>query len=574
MRPLPWKYPALCAAGTLFAACSDSSNDHAADATTEASPSMEAGAVQDSGPPDGAGPDGGSPDSTLPDDGGGDAPSTEAGEAGVATSLLQAGANLIVGGITSDGWVVYYDPTSQAYYARSVDGGPVSTLYTVAPSLYGGYVTVFGKVVFGYAWNGQFVGPLWTWMAGQSQATTLTSNGLGYIYQTEWASSDARYIAYLQYTSSDLTIGALYGANADGTNQTLLVSNIDVDPTFSGALPGCFPRVVFRGDVAVASYCTAADAGLTPVIQSFSAPNSWAASVVVSNWIDSYMYNPTDRREFVFPFAVDPDGSSVVAAAPLDDAGTLQVFGVDGGAGVPIGPLSGGRSFAGSPSIPFSIVYNDDAGALYQAYASAPNPQALADGGVNYFNSMSHDGRWMVVSGQRNSRGWFSDLSLVSTQTPGLMQPMGSIGVFDGGPLTPNPQQIGGDGFTTNDKHALMFTDLRRSNGNAWIGNVRSMSVTAPYTTKLLSTGYATNAVPVRGSGVLLLDNFQDTDGGAGSNPTVDLDLVDVDSDAPPVKIATILAGRGVYAVSADRSIVAYFNGQGAAPGIYVSKLP
>jgi hypothetical protein len=570
----------------LTGACNESSSDKgpAADATFEGSAGEAA--AQDAHAQEG-GRDAGSLDSTLSDASNADAPPTDAqstdaadgGEAGdsgpTPTILLQGGSNLIIGGVTSDDWVIYYDSTSQTYYAQPIDGGPITTLYTVAPSLYGGYVTVIGKVAFAYGWGGQYTGPLVSWTSGMSQAATLTSSGLAYLYQTEWASSDSRYVAYLQYTTSDAAVGALYGANADGSNSTLLLSNIDIQTSFSGALPACFPRLVFRGDTAVVSYCTAADAGLTPIIQSFSAANGWASAIVVPNWVDSLMYNPLDRRPFTFPFAVDPDGGRVLAASSSSGNGSLQLFPIDGGMGTVIDQttaLSASESFAGSPSNPWSIVYNDDAGALKQAYASDASPQTLVDGGVNYFNAVSHDGTWMLASSQRNTGGWFADLSLVSTHTPGAPQAMGSSSQYDGGPIAPSAQRSGGSGFTVDDKYALMFTNLTRSNGNLWIGYVRSMSVVPPHRVTLVSNGYAFDAVPIQGSKILLLDAFQDTDGGTGSQAYVDLDVADLASGAPATKIAA--ATTGSYAFSSDRSKIVYLVTQGSAPGIYVTSVP
>jgi hypothetical protein len=564
-------------AATLIAAiasaCSDNSNNQApaADATPEGA-SEDATSVQDAGAPEG-GQDAASLDSTVSDAPYADAPSAdaatdaEAGDGGPTPPfLLQAGTSFVLGGVTSDDWVIYYDSSSQTYYARHIDGGPITTLYTVAPSLYGGYITVIGKVAFGFGWNGSYQGPLWSWTSGMSQAATLTNTGLAYLYQTDWASDDGQYVAYLGGNS-------LYGANVDGSNATLLASNLDTNTSFSGASPGCFPRCVFRGDIAVVSYCAVDDAGgLTPTIQSFSANNGWAASVVVTNWVDSYMYNPLDRRSFTFPFAVDPDGGMVVAAA---GSGILNVLPIDGGPGSVIDPntvLSQGQSFAGTPSNPWNIVYNDDAGVLKQAYAADASAQTLVDGGANYFNSISHDGRWMLVSNQRNSSGWFADLSLVSTVTPGAPQLVASSSLFDGGPVTPSAQRYGGNGFTADDKFALMFTNVTRSYNNIWIGYVRAMSVAPPYTTRLVSNGYAYDVAPIKGSKVLLVDGFQDTDGGAGSVATLDLDVVDLATSAPAVKIAS--AGPAYYGFSNDRSKIVYVVKQIDAPGIYVTPVP
>jgi hypothetical protein len=178
----------------------------------------------------------------------------------------------------------------------------------------------------------------------------------------------------------------------------------------------------------------------------------------------------------------------------------------------------------------------------------------------------------MLVSTQQEPTGWFADLSLVSTVTPGPARLVASVGQYDGGAVTPSALRYGGSSFTADDKYAIMFTDVTRSNGNIWIGHVRAASVAPPYTTRLLSDGYAFDAAPIRGSKVLLVDGFRDTDGGVGSVVTYDLDVVDLASSAPPVKVAT--GTSGYYGFSSDSSRIVYIVNSGPAPGIYVTPVP
>ncbi len=412
------------------------------------------------------------------------------------------------------------------------------------------------------------------WSAGMTQGVSLTTKGLAYLYQTMWASDDSKHVAYVQSTSANASVGSIYGANADGSGVALLLSNIDIDSSFSGRAPGCFPRLVFRGDYAFVSSCTVGDGGtLTPTIQSFSISNGWAPAVVVPNVVDSLQYSPLDRNPFTFPFAVDPDGGRIAAASASSGNGALQVFPADGGPGTVVDPsvqLSSGLSFTGSVNNPWSILYNNDAGALQQAYAANPTPKMLVEAGVNFFNALSSDGQWMLVSNSQNNLGWFADLSLVSTQTPGAPVLVASSSQYGGLPITPRAIFQGGNrGFTTDNAYALVMTNLIETGFSRWLGYLRSMSVASPYTMKLLSTGYMLDYVILRGSKILVGENYQKPDGGS---PTLDIDEVDPASGAGAVNIAKGVPGDS--ALSSDQTQIAYTVKTGAAPGIYVSAVP
>jgi hypothetical protein len=175
------------------------------------------------------------------------------------------------------------------------------------------------------------------------------------------------------------------------------------------------------------------------------------------------------------------------------------------------------------------------------------------------------------VSSARNAGGWFSDLSLVSTQNAGAPVVVASSTQYDGGPIAPSGSISGGErGFTADSAYALAVTNLTRNLASQWIGSLRSMSVAPPYTTKLLTNGYMLTYAPVRASKLLVADNFQETDGGAPA--MVDIDDVDPAGGAGPVNIARGVPGD--FALSHDRAQVAYSVMLGPAPGIYVSSLP
>jgi hypothetical protein len=582
-------------AGGLAMGCSSSSAGPSADAAADGTTQGDDGAVpEDASALDGTLSDGPAPDGSgtstpdaAPVDAAVDANPTDAGAVGdasdsgtadggaIVTHVLVPGTTLSVVGITGDNYVIYYDSGPQTYYATPLAGGPATAIYTAPGSTNGGYGSVFGNVAFVWSWDSNYIGTLTTWSSGMAQGASLTTNGLAYLYQSIWATTDSKHIAYLQSTTADASAGSLYAANADGTGVTLLLSNLDIDPTFSGQNPACFPRLVFQGDYAVVSSCTVGDAGLAPSIQAFSISGGWApAATVVPNWVPQFQYNFVDRSPFTFSFAVDPDGGRIAAASTSSGNGSVQVFPMDGGPGTVIDPsvvLTQSLSFTGSVTNPWSILYNNSAGALEQAYAASPTPQTLVDAGVNYFNALSNDGKWLLVSNQQNNGGWFSDVSLVSTQTPGSPVTVVSSSAYGGLPVTPSGYEVGGPrGFTSDSAYAIATTNMTQNSSGSWIGYLRSMLVTAPYTTKLLTNGYMVGFTLLHGSKILVTDNFQDTDGSSAT--TVDLDVVDPSSAGGPVNIVHSI--RGDNGVSGDDTQIAYTVSAGAAPGIYVSPLP
>ena len=269
-------------------------------------------------------------DVSTPVDTGSDALADAAadGEAGATrtTQLLVPGATFEVMGVTTDGHVIYYDSSSQTYYAKPLGGGAATAIYTGPGSLNTGYASVFGNVAFVWAWDSDYIGTLTTWTPGMAQGATLTTSGLSYLYQTEWASDDSTHIAYLTSTTSDASQSSLYGANADGTGATLLLANIDTNADFSGQNPVCFPRAVFRGDYLFVSSCTVTDAGgVTPTIQSFSISRGWAPAAIIPDWVDSLQFAVLDRSPFTFSFQVDPDGGRIAAASTASGDGGLQI---------------------------------------------------------------------------------------------------------------------------------------------------------------------------------------------------------------------------------------------------------
>jgi len=172
--------------------------------------------------------------------------------------------------------------------------------------------------------------------------------------QTVWASDDSKSIAYIRVTNDQATVGAIYGLDADGTNSTLLVANVALQPF------ACLPKVTFvGGGYAVTTYCVAptpndagtdagTDAGPPPTVrevQAFSIGNHWASTLVV--------------HDSIATFAADPASEQLVTASAASTE-HLQAFSLSAGsAGAVLDPdtVIGPRQFlVGSKSSPCKLL--------------------------------------------------------------------------------------------------------------------------------------------------------------------------------------------------------------------------
>jgi hypothetical protein len=529
-------------------------------------------------------------DGAITDGNGGDAPSDGApgdgsgdGEAGPAGPTLWLGgsSSLSLYGVTSDNYVIYFDGTVKTFFAQAVAGGSPIAIYALPGSIETTDPVIIGKTVFIYTFanNNVRVGPILAWSSSLAAAVPLGGTGIAYYYQTAWVSDDSQHLLFLQVSAGNSFVSDLYGANADGTGITLVASNIN---TYPGAI-ACFPRAVMRGGYAVVSYCSAADAGSVPILESFAVGSGWAPATVTTNWIASNNYQTyiENLDPSAFSFAVDPDAGRVVAASSTSADASLQVFPMDGGPGTVIDPtsqLTTNLSFAGSKTNPWSVYYNNGAGVLEQSPVSNPAPKVLADGGVNYFVSYSLDGKWVLTANQSDSTYGFGDVSLVSTVTPGSSQLLATAGEYGGLPVHSCVLRPG-CAFTTDMSRVLVYTNHYQNNEGEWVFYARAASLgAAPSATQLISTGYAADTYPLRGSKILVLDNFQDTDAGAGT-PQVDLHIADPSTSAPATLVASglpfyYMEVPQTYVVTSDLSTIFYKVTQGAAPGIYKYIVP
>jgi hypothetical protein len=96
------------------------------------------------------------------------------------------------------------------------------------------------------------------------------------------------------------------------------------------------------------------------------------------------------------------------------------------------------------------------------------------------------------------------------------------------------------------------------------------MSIAAPSSYRVVSSGLEFDDVSLQGSKVLMLDDLQLPDG--GTIPLIDLKVADLSTSNPPQVIASGIPRE--VAVSPDLSKFAYVVLQGANAGVYVAPVP
>lgn len=571
--------------GVLARACTDDApqemravpDGDAADTSSDGRITSEAGPDADAGTQDQIVPDSdGSPDA---------APDTADSDSGVVPSgprLLQAGSKITIWGITSDDYVVYYDDAAKSYFTKSLGDAEPKLLYAVPPSG-SAYINVLGRVVSLQTWStASNKSQLAIWSSDAPEPAPIWSAALLAYAQTVWASEDSKAVVYVRVSENDWTAGAFYGSSADGTQQRLLASNVALN------LQTCPPTASFTGSGRVVlSYCTTpssdiedagADAASDDGGTNAPKPHRMLASFSFgSDWTPGF-----SLRDVTGAFAADPHGQYAVVPT-LANQGRMQVFPMNGD---PAGrvldsetPLLSGQFIKAGQSSPWYVVYNTDTGALKRSYASLPGVQMLAESGVNSYLAMSRDGNWLIVSGTHVGGGAFTDISAVSTVTPGDLRPIATSSEYDG--LSFTVSNAPGAAFSTDQKYVLFFSHVRFVNGDyryPSMGYVHAGPLASPHEARQISNGYAPLLFNLPSSKLLLADNYETNEGGGGG--TVDLDLVDPSgTDAAQrivsgaaLSINVIGAALGVT-MSSDRSQVVYYASQ-PSPGIYAVRVP
>jgi hypothetical protein len=528
----------------------DAGEQEGMDATTGARDAAEDSTVADAP---------GAPEASPAAEGGGDAATFPA--IGVQASLLFSGTNVKIKGITGDDWLVYLDTSGNNFDYRAIpvrpgDAGvatvPSSSYTEISRVPYEGSADamVINDLVF--TWGGGTL-TLWSSALG-AQPVTVTGTS---VMDLVWASEDSKHFAYIDSLS-----GGIYAVDGDGTNRRLLVSTTDSH---------CQRRLLFRGNYLTAGYCPGGSQNA--ILQAFDIQNGWTSTLQTSEALVSSL--------------VDPNGTMVVAPVATGSTAYTEIFNLDGGPGRtldPATPFIYGENNAGSLTYPWYIDYNDDAGVLWQEYASlSPPPRVLVDGGVNSFEAVSPSGKWLVAARSLDGTGHPLDLSVVSMANPGTPVLMATS--TDGKSFRATEQS--GWGFTADENYALFYSTVNivltnlPQNQQVAAGTFNAMQMSPPYTVFADVGGDSGRTTfddnSVGGSRVLLRDNTTFVPSGDGSgNIVVDLDLLDLSKvDAGSTTIVKAVPRE--IAITSDGAHVVYVVPTATSAdeaGIYVAPIP
>lgn len=490
-----------------------------------------------------SGPEAGTQDAAL--DASGTGVADASGEGGVPTAILiESGPNFKMRGMTGDGYVVYINRTTEAYFAQSTAAGssPIP-LYTLS-SVQQGDVNVLGNLVFISAWQGNavYAADLTLWSSSLGSPELVSSSAVeGYV----WASPDSQHFVYVNVTGvTNIIVGSFVGVDVATNATTTLATNVD--------LSDCGVSVAFAGESNVLEYCPVTDAALTQNVQAFAFANGWTP----------LLYVP----QVPIGFALDPNGQQVVTASTA----TLGVFPLDGGPATVLDPttaINGNTFLQGSFSDPFFVDYTTESGGLMETYVANPSPTMLVDAGVTAIDTLSPNDQWLLTTSQFDSNNNFLDFSLASALNPGALQSVATSTEFQSEPLGLSPS---GGIFSTDSSWLFFYSDYGTTSTDVTVGNLYAVSVKAPATQRLISNGTAFDDIPLVGSTVVVLDNFELPDG--STIPTVDLDWFDLSTNNPPTVLATGVPRE--VAVSKDLTKIAYVVLEGPDAGVYLTTVP
>jgi hypothetical protein len=451
---------------------------------SDAKPHADAAARHDAAPP----PDAKARDAGSP---------VEASTSG--STLLASGKDLVLWGVTSDGYAIYATAslTTTTVYAVSLAGGTPVMIDTLTSAysevlMAGSLVIVLNDVTS----TGQ--GTLETWSAKGGLHTIVS---MAYAYELDLDSTFQHIVYFGNYDSTAMTADA-YVANVDGTGATLLQSSV---PGL-GQGSKCYPEIAFAGPSPVLAYCTTPPT--TGNIYSFASP-SWSMTTLQSS---------------VYPyFVADPAGANLMF---LSSAG-MQVIPVAGGTPTMIDADGQNGLFTSDGA---DLVYVTSGGGLYRSPIASPSPTMLVSSGLEGIAALSPDNSTALVYKNYDQSTYTSDLYAASAVTSGALTTLSTATTAAVGSVI-NGGVVYGSSFTGDSSHALFYTGVSTAS-YPYLGTLQSgaLGATSPATLGQNSnTAFASgktkavfedNFVLPSGSIVATVD-IKSVDTAAGGTPTV-----------------------------------------------------
>lgn len=442
-------------------------------------------------------------------------------DAGAPTGAqLQAGDELSIRGVTSDGFVIYSDDAAHALHAIALSGGPVQDLGALGKKY---WVTSSGDVVF--IWpsvNDANVSPFATW-SSKNGLHTISAASAGLVATK---SSTEQRMLYLDAVDASGNKGDIYVAATDGSGATRLIAGAYV--------AGCSPQLTFAGSYAIATHCDAAP-GATPsaIVSSFSTSN-WTRVDLATNAENYFWATATADSVLV-------STSAGVLAAPLagGPATTIDATGF-------LGVLTGDGKTA---------LYSTKTHGLRRSLLAAPSPTTLVTSGFGGLWSLSPDEKWVLYFENLGSNG--GDIFFASAVAPNA-------------PLTLSAAPTGalhGDSFTASSTHVLFSSEVDACTD---VGKFQALAVGSTSPQVLGQRVWVDWALGA--SKVVFNDNFFPTGGLRFGR--ADVEWLDLASGSTPTRLVDRADAVIGLSPAGDRLVYAWSLEPGPRSGLYVVPLP
>jgi hypothetical protein len=365
-------------------------------------------------------------DASLPD-----------GVAGPQGTFLVSASNLMLWGVTSDGYAVYTDTTSNLAFAMSITGAtaPMQLMNVGA----NGYIYVDGPVIF--LWpnaNNNGVATLSIWTAANG-LQSLSTSSLQIVYGGG-VSTDGTHVLYTDGVDMAATTAKLYAASTDGSGKTQLLSGLSLS-----TLNGCYPYIGFAGSYAVAAHCE--NASMVATISSFST-STWAK-------VD---LGPNVQRIWY----TDQAGDKVLVVGTMANVGVV-VFPTGGGTGTTIDGTGNAGLLTSNGA---TVLYTTTAMVLKKSPVTTPAPTTLSNG-IMGLTALSPDEQWLLVYKNQDPIFGYTDVFLDSAMTPGAAKPISTTMNATGG----------GDPFTVDSTQAFFYTNPQNIPSGSFSQTVTDMGV-------------------------------------------------------------------------------------------------
>jgi hypothetical protein len=419
---------------------------------------------------------------------------------------LRPGTNLTLWGTTTDGYVIYYDHVAATLNAIPLAGGAPQLISNTLGSNFG--ALAYGKVVFVWSkLDANNVGALSTWSAADG-THAVTNASAEFVAAADPTSKFIVYAANWDGTGNGR--GDLYGAFADGTQATRLVSAAS-GPFLGGA-----------GSYLWSTYSQAADAGTVYATDTYAILQGFATAHIAPG-------------TFSILQSTDTAGTLVLTA---DDNG-LQVFPMAGGVGVTIDPngFNGGQLTGDGKT----VVYANDT-ALLRSPSSAASPTTLASGSLSLYALSPNEQTALVYMNA-------TTLGIASAVTPGAVTP-----------IAPNTN-LGFTWYTGDSSRVVYLTNYNV--GNSGTGTLNTFPVGGTSGTVIdqnVSTWRSSGATKI------VFDNL--------ANLAADIKVIDAAKGGTPNVVVTGAHPTWLLTRTRDKIIYSWSQTLGPEAGIYVAPVP